>query len=223
MLKEIPGKLNNSTIVGFMERLRKVERKIGRGFPANDRSNMKAYEERVSADPGFDCALIEKQSEFDDIRLGKSTLDYSGCEVIACYNLLQRYDGGRLRMKLPEIIEMFERDGIIHAGRFGVSPKAIYDHLIKLGTEPDFTMDEGDFDLLGEYCDHFILTVMNDEKDIMKQVHTFYISREGRRLISHNAGLRMRYFSIDEIIKALPGGRARGISLTAVREKGIDG
>ena len=218
IFKSIPGKLNNRIVIGAIDRLRKIERLIKRDFSQNDVSNFEAFSRRLNEKPGFRTALIESQASMKDMSLGKSTLDYSGCEVIAVYNLLLRYSGGDYAVSLPALIEIFEADGIVHAGRFGVSPKSIRNYLRGIGIMVNFTTDEGDFDLLGHFCDHFILTVMNDRTDILKQIHTFYISKQKDYFVTHNAGLRMRYFSISEIIKALPGGNAKGISLIGVKE-----
>ena len=219
IFKKIPGKLKNKTIVGAIDRLRKIEKLIKRNFTQNDISNVQAYRKRMAEKPGFRTALIERQADFTDMSLGKSTLDYSGCEVIAVYNLLLKYSDGDFKVELPDLIEIFEKDGIIHAGRFGVSMKSIKKYLGEIGIEVNYTTDEEDFDLLGHFCDHFILTVMNDREDIFRQIHTFYISKDGERLIAHNAGLRMRYYSISEIIGALNGGKAKGICLMAVKER----
>ena len=219
IFKTIPGKLKNKTIVGAIDRLRKIEKLIKRNFTQNDISNVQAYRKRMAEKPGFRTAIIERQADFTDMSLGKSTLDYSGCEVIAVYNLLLKYSDGDFKVELPDLIEIFEKDGILHAGRFGVSRKSIKKYLGEIGIEVNYTTDEEDFDLLGHFCDHFILTVMNDREDIFRQIHTFYISKDGERLIAHNAGLRMRYYSISEIIGALNGGKAKGICLMAVKER----
>lgn len=219
IFKTIPGKLKNKTIVGAIDRLRKIEKLIKRNFTQNDISNVQAYRKRMAEKPGFRTAIIERQADFTDMSLGKSTLDYSGCEVIAVYNLLLKYSDGDFKVELPDLIEIFEKDGILHAGRFGVSMKSIKKYLGEIGIEVNYTTDEEDFDLLGHFCDHFILTVMNDREDIFRQIHTFYISKDGERLIAHNAGLRMRYYSISEIIGALNGGKAKGICLMAVKER----
>ena len=219
IFKTIPGKLKNKTIVGAIDRLRKIEKLIKRNFTQNDISNVQAYRKRMAEKPGFRTALIERQADFTYMSLGKSTLDYSGCEVIAVYNLLLKYSDGDFKVELPDLIEIFEKDGILHAGRFGVSMKSIKKYLGEIGIEVNSTTDEEDFDLLGHFCDHFILTVMNDREDIFRQIHTFYISKDGERLIAHNAGLRMRYYSISEIIGALNGGKAKGICLMAVKER----
>ena len=231
IFQKIPGKLNNRTIVGAIDTLRKIEKLISRDFRANDALNKDAFEKLMGgtdhkayhpagsrASLSAVLPLIERQSELREMSLGKSTLDYSGCEVIAVYNLLLRYRNGGMRVMLPELIEYFEHDGILYAGRFGVSPRAIAEYLRRLGIDTNFTLDESDFDVLGFFCDHFILTVMNDRENIMRQVHTFYISKEGDHFMAHNAGLRMKYFSISEIIKALPGGRAKGLCLIGIKD-----
>lgn len=217
IFQKIPGKLNNRTVVGAIDGLRKVEKVIKRNFKANDLSNEEAYAKRLESGKGFVNGLIERQAAFTDMSLGKSTLDYSGCEVIAVYNLLESYAGGEFKVPLPRLIEIFEKDGILYAGRFGVSPRAIRDYLRSLGLEVNYTEAEGDFDVLGVFCDHFIVTVMNDREDIFRQIHTFYISKEGDRFTAHNAGLRMRYYSIGEIIGSLNRGRAKGLCLIGVK------
>ncbi len=219
---KLPGKLNSRTLAGAIDRLRRIEKLIPRNFSANDLSNAEVYEKRLETGRGFADGLIERQAAFTDMSLGKSTLDYSGCEVIAVYNLLKRYEGGAYSVPLPELIEIFEADGILHAGRFGVSPRSMRDYLRKIGLEVNYTEDEKDFDVLGVFCSHFIVTVMNDRDDIFRQIHTFYISREKDYYVTHNAGMRMRYFSISEIVKALPGGRAKGICLMGVKENETD-
>ncbi|MBQ4467246.1 MAG: hypothetical protein II918_03395 [Firmicutes bacterium] len=233
LIAKIPGKLNNKRIVGIIDRLRRIEKAIKRDFSGNDLQNKKAYEHLLTSPdhgafvlagmkehkPLSAPALIERQSELKDMSLGKSTLDYSGCEVIAVYNMLLKYDEGSFSVSLPTLIETFEANGILHAGRFGVSPVSIADYLRSIGITVNYTTDETDFDVLGFYCNHFILTVLNDRDDIFKQIHTFYISKDGDRLMAHNAGLSMRYFSISEIIKALPGGRAKGICMIGVKDE----
>ena len=219
LIAKVPGKFNNRTVVSAIERLRKIEKKIPRNFSQNDLMNAEAYVSRLKSGKGFVNGLIERQADFTDISLGKSTLDYSGCEVIAVYNLLWRYRGGELATPLTELIETFEADGILYAGRFGISPRSILSYLRGRGIEVNYTEDEGDFDLLGEFCDHFILTVMNDRDDIFRQIHTFYISKEEGRLIAHNAGSKMRYFTISEVIGALNGGRAKGLCMIAVKDE----
>ena len=217
IFQKIPGKLNNRMVVGAIDGLRKVEKVIKRNFKANDLSNEEAYAKRLETGKDFVNGLIERQAAFTDMSLGKSTLDYSGCEVIAVHNLLTCYAGGELKVPLPRLIEIFEKDGILYAGRFGVSPRSIRDYLRSLGLEVNYTEAEGDFDVLGVFCDHFIVTVMNDREDIFRQIHTFYISKEGDRFTAHNAGLRMRYYSIGEIIGSLNRGRAKGLCLIGVK------
>ena len=102
IIEKIPGKLNNKTIINFLERLRAAERLVKRKFTANDLANREAFDRRKREKLGFATKLIERQADFSDMSLGKSTLDYSGCEVISVYNLLLMYDEGSY---LDEIVK----------------------------------------------------------------------------------------------------------------------
>lgn len=166
-------------------------------------------------------SLIDDQSKLGDMAIGRSNMASAGCEIIAVYNLLKKYKGGAKSVELPDLVERFERNGIVLGGRFGVSPQAMANYLRSKGLKTNFTSDPSDFDVLAQYCPNMILTVMNDGSNIFKQIHTIYISREdasngARYFRPYNAGLRDRFGSIDELIKALPGGKAKGISMIGV-------
>ena len=51
IFKTIPGKLKNKTIVGAIDRLRKIEKLIKRNFTQNDISNVQAYRKRMAEKP----------------------------------------------------------------------------------------------------------------------------------------------------------------------------
>lgn len=166
-------------------------------------------------------SLIDDQSSLADIALGRSNMAAAGCEVIAVFNLLKRYNGGAKAVELPDLIEIFERNGAVLSGRFGVSPQAMADYLRDLGLKTNFTSDQSDFDVLAQYCPHMIVTVMNDGTNIFKQIHTFYVAREdtpdgARYFRPYNAGIRDRFRSIEDLIRALPGGKAKGISMIGI-------
>ncbi len=167
------------------------------------------------------ASLIDDQSALSGIAIGRSDMATAGCEVIAVYNLLKKYDSGTKATELPDLIERFERSGVMLGGRFGVSAQAMEDLLKDMGLKTCFTSDQSDFDVLAAYCPHIILTVMNDGSNIFKQIHTIYVSREdapdgAKYFRPYNAGLRDRFSSVEALIKALPGGKAKGISMIGV-------
>ncbi|MBQ7644680.1 MAG: hypothetical protein IJS84_06605, partial [Spirochaetales bacterium] len=162
--------------------------------------------------------LIDNQSALSDIAIGRSNMAAAGCEVIAVYNLLNRFSEGEKAVELPDLIECFERNGVVLGGIFGVLPQAMKRLLRDLGLKTNFTSDPSDFDVLAHYCPDIILTVMNDGTNIFKQVHSFYVRRESAGDGSfyfrpYNAGIRDRFSSIENLIRALPGGKAKGISM----------
>ena len=166
-------------------------------------------------------SLIDDQSALAGIAIGRSDMATAGCEVIAVYNLLKKYSGGSKSAELPDLIEYFERTGVVLSGRFGVSPQSMVDYLRSLGLKVNFTSDQSDFDVLAQYCPHMILTFMNDGSNIFKQIHTVYVSRETGSdgtffFRPYNAGIRNRFGSIEELISALPGGKAKGVSMIGI-------
>ena len=60
---------------------------------------------------------------------GNKTISFCGCEIIATYNALYDLTGNH-DINFPEIINEFEKDGIVLSGFFGTAPKAVEDYLI---------------------------------------------------------------------------------------------
>ncbi len=65
------------------------------------------HREKVTADGGF----IENQNEFTDMYYGSASVRFSGCEVIAVYNVMRALTGKE--PSLPKLIAAFEKNGMI--------------------------------------------------------------------------------------------------------------
>ena len=64
--------------------------------------------------------VVEKQNRLKELRLGKSDMAYSGCEVIALYNALFLM---KAEHKLSEIISKAESSGfLVRKGIWGTNP-----------------------------------------------------------------------------------------------------
>ena len=192
--------------------------KKGRDPYGNLSSNYIKAEEAGISGSG---SLIDDQSKLGDLAIGRSNMASAGCEIVAVYNLLKKYKDGAKSVELPDLVERFERNGVVLGGRFGVSPHALATYLRSMGLKTNFTSDPSDFDVLAQYCPNIILTVMNDGSNIFKQIHTIYVSREdapngAKYFRPYNAGIRDRFSSIEDLIRALPGGKAKGISMIGV-------
>ena len=185
LLAFIPKHVSERTVLRFFEFLRKTAIKRNKRTERNLRHNEDAitkYIEEIKNSGGF----IEGQKSLTDLRYGRKSLDYCGCEIIALYNALVSLKA-KGRESLPKLIAAFEKDGMVLSGKFGTSPRAIYDYLKKKGFDCTFFLGNR-FDLksLEEECDTYILTVFNDRNNIKKQVHTIAVSKDEDGFIAHN-------------------------------------
>ena len=220
----VPQRVSGRTALGFMEFLRAVQPRRVTLAEGNLYGNIYAYakhRERVYRQDGY----IEDQENYTDLRYGSVTVSYAGCEVIAVANVLNALRracliGDDLCQELPHLLYLFEMNGKILGGRFGTSPGALRDYMKFLGFETWLCTDMQNFPIVAGMSDVLILTCYNDEKNLLKEVHTFCISKEdGYR--THNAYDRgkagCRYEKFEDLLRDLNGGSAKPICLVGVR------
>ena len=215
----IPKYIKNKTVLRVYELMRKIQRISGRSFSvANSRVNEEAYrvhEQLINTKKFY----IENQSHYVDMFYGKTTVSYSGCEVIAVFNALRSIDVKRI-IPLPKLISDFERDGMVRWGRFGTSPLALRDFLKRQGLETYVTTDEKEFDAAAENSEALILTIYNDKNDIMKQIHTVCISKSERGYTIHNlygnGAVFGGYPRISDLVHDINFGKAKAICLISI-------
>ena len=222
----IPKCISNKVVLGFLNFLRVCQRTFRIGWrrcnkhialneSAITRVTSRSIYERKSE-------LIENQNDFKDILFGKSTLSYAGCEIIATYNALIHLG---LKVPLANLINEFERDGMVLSGRFGTAPKAISDYFLRNGFKVHMTNKEEEFEMLGEASSNMILTLYNNKENILDEVHTVCITREADGLYAHNVygnGIIVGPKSgLLELIDSFNRGKAKGISLIAIEDTGV--
>ena len=71
---------------------------------------------------------IEDQYNYGDMNYGKKTIKYSGCGIIATYNVIYFLTKDE-NINFPKMIEAFEKEGIIIDGLFGTSPHSVEKYL----------------------------------------------------------------------------------------------
>ena len=135
--------------------------------------NLKGFSVLKEEEPAIFDRFIECQNRLNCLYLGMSTMDKAGCEVIAVYNALTAFDIAD--RSLPKLIESFEKDGIMHSGKYGVSVNAMKDALKKAGLKVDLTSRKDKMKALFEKSKVMILTMYNDKKDLGQQVHSVMI------------------------------------------------
>lgn len=171
----------------------------------------------------YSCdGFIENQRELADVYMGMATMAEAGCEIIATYNALLNL--GR-PVALGKLICTYERDGIMHSGKFGVSPKAIVDYLKSAGVKTSIFIKKKKSGGLDEFAEEFktlIVTYYNDMSDLTKEIHTVAVTRDDDGFKGHNVhgNITGAYKSVSELIDKATVGKGDAIMLIGIDEKG---
>ena len=197
--------------MNFSEKLHFI---IFQGNFEKNKVNFKNHIKEIEENYGY----IENQHDYNDMYYGNKTISFCGCEIIATYNAI--YDlTGKHEIDLPEMINDFEKDGIVLSGFFGTAPKAIDDYLKKHGFKTITSSKKEEYDEIGEKSDALILTVFNDKYDIFNMVHTINITKNGNKYFMHNNGYNSYlepYYSISDLLARMNKGNAKDIFLIGI-------
>lgn len=138
--------------------------------------------------------FIEDQQEWSTISFGwhpKSNMAYSGCGIIAIWNVL--VDAGRVNGKNTgyawrRLTSYFERHGAVWGGRFGISVAALYLYLRRNFPKVSLTFRHNRFALnsFGLRHDVFVATLFNDKKHLLAGLHTVCITKSEKGFAVHN-------------------------------------
>lgn len=172
-------------VYGVLDRLIYIKRSV--------RKENRSVNDQVlnSESSPYKQGYIENQSEWKNIRFGRSTMAFSGCEIMAVYNVLYALDKGRGTKLIGELIEEFEKSGAALKGVIGSSPKSIRRHLLKRGIDCSIVWKEEDID---PDCKLAIATVYNDKKSLYSQIHTITFTKDENGFRAHNARSRQKYY-----------------------------
>ncbi len=224
----IPRIISNRMLLRITQCMRFLQRHGAMFAASHTDLNIRSLKELIYDNPVMRMSpFIENQRQLTSMYIGLSTMAEAGCEVIAVYNALKAVSIDE--HPLPELIEAFEKDGIIRSGKYGVAPMAMRDHLKRLGYKTEITSK---VDKMGEILDKSrvaILTLYNDRENIGEQVHSVCISRSpvsgadfrsGMGYVIHNMYGDGRvlgpYKDMDDIRTGLRGGRTGPISLIGI-------
>lgn len=224
----IPNHISNRTVAGFLEFLRRWQRRLHIGRRACRRHT---HDNRIAIDRLIGSfgelekgksapVMLEKQNNYGSIAYGRSDMAYAGCEIIAVYNALLRLGH---RADLRELIEDFERDGMVLSGRFGTAPYAIRDYLQNRGFRIETVLDAAEYDEVADRSLVSILMLYNDRRSIFRKIHTVCITEDDRGYTAHNMYGDGRpigpYPDITSLINNVNEGFAKGIVMFGIRQK----
>ena len=213
----IPRHVGNRTVLGTLDAMRRGEKNMHgllRSNYANNRFAIRNHRDSIRRAHG----LVEDQKNYTDMKFGKVTMAYAGCEVFAAGNALRTLTGRQVNY--PKLIDRFERDGMILLGGFGTAPKAISEFFEECGYETELVTHEELFDSVAAVNDVSILTLYNDGEDIMQKVHTVCVTREKDGYYAHNVYCDGTVVgpckTIMQMLSDINVGRSKGISLIGI-------
>ena len=213
----IPNKVSNETTLKFFELLRITASHKFEGNLEKNNKNFNNHLEEIEKNDGY----IENQHLYTDMSYGNKTIDFCGCEIIATYNAI--YDlTGKHDISFPDMVDSFEKDGIVLSGFFGTAPRSIEDYLKKQGFKTISSSKMNEYDKIGEKSDALILTMFNDKNNIMNMVHTINITKKNGGFYVHNNGFNShltKYNSISDLLLRINDGNAKDIFLIGIMKK----
>ena len=210
----IPQKVSNESILSFYNLLRKS---ASHNFPGNlekNTQNFKNHLKKIEENKGY----IENQHDYTDMNYGNKTIAFCGCEIIATYNAIYDIKGYHY-IDFPEMINDFEKDGIVLSGFFGTDPRAIEDYLNKKGFKTISSTKIEEYDKIGEKAEALIFTIYNDKNNIFNMIHTINITKKNGKFYIHNNGHNCHlkpYDSISDLILKINNGNAKDIFLIGI-------
>ena len=217
----IPRVISNRLLLSIMQFMRALQRH-GAFFAATHHDlNVKNLSALMSEDISMRLSpFMENQKRLSSLYLGMSTMDKAGCEIIAVYNALRALG---MDIPLPELIDRFERDGMIYSGRYGVSAYAMRDALKDAGLTTVTAHRLTDMAKILTESAVSILTMYNDKTTIGAEIHSVCISRSTDGYLIHNmygdGAVLGPYKGFDDMIGTLRGGKTGPILLIGVNTK----
>lgn len=221
----IPQKVSNDTVIAVLSALQSHKKRkkqvLKARYSENRVRNAKRYIVHL-AEIEKANGYIEDQNKYRDMRFGKKTMAYSGCEIIAVYNALRALEGTH-PIPLDDMIASFEENGMVLSGLFGTAPKAMQTYLGELGYQIVTSSNEEVFNQIAKETDTAIVTLYNDRYDIVKEVHTIHISKEKEGFVAHNVYCNGKVVgpekSVTKLLKKINDGDAKGIYIIGVMKK----
>lgn len=185
----LPQKVSNDVVFAGFDVMAKLVPISEKTISENAINNMAVLSgvEKIYTDNTY----IENQQQWEKVKFGSwSDMRFAGCEIMATHNALLALGKNMTAQSMVDLISMYEREGAALGGVFGTSPYAIEKYFEENGYEVLSTRSRGEdvINIIGINSDTVIVTAYNSETDIMRQVHTVSITKNGNgKYAVHNA------------------------------------
>ena len=119
---------------------------------------------------------------------GRRTMDYNGCEVIACFNALRLLGNPR---PLGEVAAYFERRGLFLGGLWGTHAEALPRYFASLGFQPETLYASAvrapsDYDAAFAPARAGVFSFWNDAGCLLRGVHTVALAHRPGGITIYN-------------------------------------
>lgn len=187
----IPQKVSNEAVVVAMEKLSVDYPVAPITIQQNEADNLAIL--TTTATLCESGKYIENQASWSDVKYGnKSTMDKTGCGIIASYNALLALGESVSEQTMVDLISRYEQNGAVLYGEFGTSPLQIVKCFEEKGYDVTLSIskEEAAINDIGDNSDTVIATVYNNKYNVMDQLHTVSITKDANGKFSiHNTGL----------------------------------
>ena len=210
-------KVSNKLILAAIKSIRSL---TPAKYPGNLEHNIEHFPRHLTQIQRYK-GFIENQDNYYDLKYGRKTIDFSGCEVIAEYNALYDFTGNE-NIDFPAMIDYFEKNGILLYGNLGTAPQSVEEYFNELGFKTLSSFKREEYANIEKNYDTFILTKFNDIEDITQCIHTVCITKKDGKLYVHNNsyyGHNIQYNSIEDILNRIEGGQSKDIVLLGIKKK----
>ncbi|WP_026667678.1 hypothetical protein [Butyrivibrio sp. AE2005] len=172
----IPQNVSNETVICVMSYLAEKNTISNKTIKKHSKENLNQIAKVYS------CGnYIENQMFWEDVKYGNKDMAYSGCEIIAVVNALHSMGKDLNNEEVAALISKFEADGAMLNGTWGTCPNKLADYLVEdagYNVKCTSSTDYNEIEEVGKNSDTIIVTLYNDDNDILAQIHTINIEKQ---------------------------------------------
>lgn len=166
------------------------------------RESHRIYNLGVLSEPDsvLEEGYINNQNAWDNVKFGKTSMAYSGCEIMAAYNILRALNFGKGPEFMSRLIADFEKSGAALKGLIGTSPLAIRKYLKKKNVNTRLVWNNEN---VSKDTKKLIVTFFNNKETVKDMIHTVAVIKGTDGFKIYNAGVSKSFENIQEALASV--------------------